>query len=509
MKNRRAVAPKSVRATGPLVAALVATSLIAAPGQAGTGGTWTPEQELWSVSGGSSPTPIAAAVSGNGKESIVFAKGKVADWTGTRWSRGKVVHPDLSQGYIAEPRAQLSRTGRTALLAWDGDSDEGIANLYRALRSGGGWKAGRFGSGYATSHLAGNGRAAITGWYEVFPDDGTVSHVYAQLWAKGAGWSAKQDLALPGPEPEDGYIAPQVAISDDGSSAVIAWYQAGRLQVSFWDGAGWQAAPFAGAAGARPLAVDFSSGGVARILTAREVADGVQVEQSTATPAGGVVAAGGLGTVAVPGYTLDVSIGTDGSGLVSYPAAAGRSEVAAWQPGQPWTVTDLGGVVSSVALAKSGGVALATTMGSTVGGTPKRVAVRLWDGEVWGAAKRVGSCRDKLTASALSASGRVRTAAWTCGHIHATRSPRLPTAVRNLQGMLRGRQATIRWQAAKYADHYQWRTRGFGARWDNQWQATDFRHEDLGRLRPGQVVSVDVRAANPGGVGPISSITLR
>lgn len=410
-------------------AALLVGSLAGPFAQADIGATWTHQQELWSTSG-SSRTDIGMAASGNGSKAVLMAAGRASDWTGSKWGKGKrIPHGDL----MYSPDPQMSRNGKTVLATWSGDANEGVDDLYRAVRVGGTWSAKKYGAGTGEASLAANGRLGVSAWYEEDPDDGFAYHLYVSRWT--GRWSSKVDLMVPAVD-LSGH-SPRVAVDDAGENAVVAWSQGGVTRVSFWDDGDWSA-PAAGLPGRIPMAATFADGKTATVVTARELAAGQwQLERFSATRAGGIGVPSVIGTVsAYSEYAITVELnGAGTSGIVQFPNASVQSDpwaVATWASGSAFTVEDLGEVEVASAIARRGGRALVTTMAQSPGSDAAvpGVHVRSWDGTAWSAPKKIGRCADKQVGAALSRNGAVAVAGWTCSHAHAVRSPKPAGKVR-------------------------------------------------------------------------------
>lgn len=476
--------------------------LVGVPASAGPTGGWTPQQELWKVGGSS--TQVAVGTSGNGQKSTILSAGKYSDWTGSSWAKGKKM-PGADEMYA--PSVQWDLKGKRTLAIWDGESNEGVADLYRSVRTKGKWKTQMYGAGNADAHLSPYAKMAISAWYEVDEEDGTSTNMYVSLW--DGSWSLEEDLAAPvGDLATSG--APRVAADGQNDEAVVTWVQNANLYVSFWNGAGW-GAPSIGAPGRQPLDVVLLPGGSAAILTSRDVGVAQQdIEVALVTPGGPVVfpAAPVGSTFAYRATGVEGTLSDDGgSGLVSYSdlstSPASRT-VATWSPTDPFDAFGFGDVNLSAALSSSGGSALATYMPSANAEVGNKVQVRTWNGATWSSPKKIGTCKSRQTASDVSAGG-VMVAGWACTHIHVTRSPKVPGKIKGLSVKAKGSKAVATWKAAKNATSYGYRIKG--PKNGNEWLTTNKTRVTF-PIKRKATYTFSIRGQNNGGVGPVKKLTL-
>ena len=478
---------------------VLAVGRMAIPVRAGVGSSWTTEQQLWSTS--SSATQVAVATSGNGQKSTVIAGGKFSDWTGQSWAKGKKF-PQADE--MDNPDIQWDWKGKRTLATWDGEDNEGVADLYRATRTNGGaWATQMYGTGAGEARLALRDKLAVSAWYNMESDFGTTDAVNVATW--DGNWSAATNLTLPaGDLPSVG--SPRVAVDGVSGTAVVVWQQGPALQVSFWDGADWSA-PVSGAPGRVPLAVQLDESGVAAIVTARETAPQQQAIEVVRTDQVGPlqlpVTPLGNTTAATPSLvTADLS--TDGTvGLVQYDdASSSTAVVGTWSATAPYALRNWGDANVDADLAAAGTAALVTLMPSPNSSSGKKVRTSFWKGSSWSGLKQVGSCKDKQVAAGVAPQGDVMTAAWACGHIHATRSPKVPGAIKNLSGRIKGSKATITWKAASNSLNYGYKIKG--PKVNAQWLTVDDPKVSV-PVKKGADYKVSVRGQNAGGVGPVAT----
>ncbi len=491
----------------PLVSAAVgvtvAVGLVALPVRAGIGSSWTSEQQLWSTS--SSTTQVATGTSGNGMKSTVIAAGKYSDWTGQSWAKGKKI-PNATE--MDNPDVQWDWKGKRTLLTWEGEANEGVPDLYRATRTNGGaWTTEMYGTGAGEAKLAVQDKLAVSAWYAMSADTGMTDAINVATW--DGSWSTPENLATPlGDLPSGG--TPRVAVDGLSGTAVVVWVQGAALRVSFWDGATWSPA-LTGAPGREPLAVTLTESGSAVIVTSRETAPLQQdIEVITTTAAGPLLPPAtpvGTTTAASP-LSVAADLSGDGTaGLVQYDDGTDFSAVVAtWSATQPFTAKNWGDMNADSDLSDAGTSALTTLMPSPNASNGKKVQVSVWTGTSWSSPKQVGSCKDKQVAAGVSPGGWVMGAAWSCGHIHATRSPKVPGAIKGLTGKIKNGKATIKWDTAKNALNYGYKIKG--PKFNNQWLTVD-NPKVSGPVKKGATYKVSVRGQNAGGVGAVSSITLK